>query len=108
MIAKLCAWGMTREFAIGRMKRAIYEYVILGVKTTLPLHHAIMRNSDFNAGKTHTHFLQEPHIQKTLKRYIQEEETRMNQLSVPLRSEKKIAAVAAGVQAYISQGKGSQ
>ncbi|MBN1167654.1 MAG: acetyl-CoA carboxylase biotin carboxylase subunit [Methanospirillaceae archaeon] len=105
MIAKLCAWGMTRDFAIARMKRAIYEYVILGIKTTLPLHHAIMHNPDYITGNTHTHFLQEPHIQKTLKRYIQEDETRMNQLSTPLRSEKKIAAVAAGVQAYISQGK---
>ena len=37
MIAKLCSWGMTRQEAIARMRRAIYEYVIIGVKTTLPL-----------------------------------------------------------------------
>ncbi|MDK2916436.1 MAG: pyruvate carboxylase subunit, partial [Euryarchaeota archaeon] len=55
MISKLCAWGSNREEAIQRMRRAIYEYVILGVKTTLPLHYAIMHNAHFIAGDTHTH-----------------------------------------------------
>lgn len=105
MIAKLCAWGMSREYAIARMKRAIYEYVILGVKTTLPLHHAIMHNPDFIAGNTHTHFLQEENINKTLKRYIQEEETRMTHLATPLRADKKVAAIAAGLVAVIEQNR---
>ncbi|KUL05604.1 MAG: Pyruvate carboxylase subunit A, partial [Methanoculleus marisnigri] len=55
MISKLCALGSNREEAIQRMRRAIYEYVILGVKTTLPLHYAIMHNAHFIAGDTHTH-----------------------------------------------------
>jgi pyruvate carboxylase subunit A len=105
MIAKLCAWGMSREYAIARMKRAIYEYVILGVKTTLPLHHAIMHNPEFISGNTHTHFLQEEHISRTLKRYIQEEETRMTQLATPLRADKKVAAITAGLVAVIEQNR---
>ncbi len=105
MISKLCAWGMSREYAIARMRRAIYEYVILGVKTTLPLHHAIIHNPEFIAGNTHTHFLQEEHISRTLKRYIQEEETRMTQLATPLRADKKVAAIAAGLVAVIEQNK---
>ncbi|HWQ67709.1 MAG TPA: acetyl-CoA carboxylase biotin carboxylase subunit [Methanospirillum sp.] len=105
MIAKLCAWGMNRDLAIARMRRAIYEYVILGVKTTLPLHHAVMHNHEFIAGNTHTHFLQEEHISKTLKRYIQEDETRMTQLATPLRSDRKIAAIAAGLVAVIEKNK---
>jgi len=105
MISKLCAWGMSREYAIARMRRAIYEYVILGVKTTLPLHHAIIHNPEFIAGNTHTHFLQEEHISRTLKRYIQEEETRMTQLATPLRADKKVAAIAAGLVAVIDQNK---
>lgn len=105
MIAKLCGWGMTRDYAISRMRRAIFEYVILGVKTTLPLHHAIMHNPEFIAGNTHTHFLQEEHIGKTLKRYIQEDETRMTQLAIPLRGDRKIAAISAGLMAVIEKNK---
>ncbi|MDD4255548.1 MAG: acetyl-CoA carboxylase biotin carboxylase subunit, partial [Methanofollis sp.] len=67
MISKLCAHGQTRMEAIERMRRAIYEYVILGVKTTLPLHHAIMHNREFALGNTHTHFLQEEHIAQSLR-----------------------------------------
>lgn len=105
MIAKLCVWGMDRDLAIARMRRAIYEYVILGVKTTLPLHHAVMHNPEFIAGNTHTHFLQEEHISKTLKRYIQEDETRMTQLATPLRNDRKIAAISAGLIAVIEKNK---
>lgn len=105
MIAKLCGWGMCREYAISRMRRAIYEYVILGVKTTLPLHHAIMHNPEFIHGNTHTHFLQEEHLGKTLNRYIQEEETRMQQLSIPLSGDRKIAAISAGIMAVIEKNK---
>jgi len=105
MIAKLCAWGMCRSYAIARMRRAIYEYVILGVKTTLPLHHAIIHNPEFMSGNTHTHFLQEEHISKTLKRYILEDETRMTQLSTPLRNDKKVAAITAGLIAVIEKNQ---
>ena len=52
MISKLCSWGSDRYESIERMRRAIYEYVILGVKTTLPLHHAIMNNIHFIEGGT--------------------------------------------------------
>jgi pyruvate carboxylase subunit A len=101
MIAKLCAWGSNREEAIQRMRRAIYEYVILGVKTTLPLHYAIMRNPHFVAGDTHTHFLQEEHISASLRRYLREEETRMQTLAASLRQGKKVAAITAAVDVYL-------
>ncbi|KUG20750.1 pyruvate carboxyl transferase subunit a [hydrocarbon metagenome] len=101
MISKLCAWGMDRIEAIQRMRRAIYEYVIMGVKTTLPLHHAIMNNSHFVAGDTHTHFLKEEHIARNLRRYLLEEETRMATLAESLRQGKEIAAIAAAVNVYM-------
>jgi len=105
MIAKLCSWGMIRQEAIARMRRAIYEYVIIGVKTTLPLHHAIMHNKQFIEGNTHTHFLQEEHIQKTLARYVREEEKRMQTLAASLRHGKEIAAITGAVGAYIQSQK---
>ena len=101
MIAKLCAWGMNRTEAIERMRRAIYEYVIIGVKTTLPLHYAIMNNPDFVEGKTHTHFLAEESMARSLKRYAQDEETRMKSLGAPLRHAKQVAAITAAVRTYL-------
>jgi pyruvate carboxylase subunit A len=103
MISKLCAHGQTRMEAIERMRRAIYEYVILGVKTTLPLHHAIMHNREFVLGNTHTHFLQEEHIAQSLRRYLREEETRMQTLADSLRQGKETAAISAAVNVYINK-----
>jgi pyruvate carboxylase subunit A len=108
MISKLCSWGMTRQEAIARMRRAIYEYVIIGVKTTLPLHHAIMHNRHFIAGDTHTHFLQEEHIIKTLTRYVREEETRIQTLAASLRQGKEIAAITGALDVYLKGQKKAQ
>ncbi|MHC1625898.1 MAG: acetyl-CoA carboxylase biotin carboxylase subunit [Methanoculleaceae archaeon] len=108
MISKLCAWGADRNEAIQRMKRAIYEYVILGVKTTLPLHYAIISNRGFIAGDTHTHFLQEQRIVEKLTRYLREEEARMKTLASSLRQGKEIAAITAAVAACVQAGKGQK
>jgi len=105
MISKLCAWGQTRMEAIERMRRAIYEYVILGVKTTLPLHHALMHHREFAQGRTHTHFLQEEHIAQSLSRSLREEETRMATLADSLRQGKEMAAISAAVNVYINSRK---
>ncbi|MEN6343569.1 MAG: acetyl-CoA carboxylase biotin carboxylase subunit [Methanospirillum sp.] len=101
MIAKLCTWGMNRTAAIERMRRAISEYVILGVRTTLPLHFALMHNRHFIEGDTHTHFLAEEHIQRSLLRALREEEARMQTLASSLRQTKEVAAISAAVGAYL-------
>jgi pyruvate carboxylase subunit A len=101
MIAKLCAWDSTRSEAIKRMRRAISEYIILGIKTTLPLHYAIMNNQQFVAGNTHTHFLQEEHILNTLDRYKRDEETRMQTLAGSFEQGKKVAAISAAVTMFL-------
>ncbi len=103
MIAKLCGWGRTRTECIERMRRAIFEYVVIGVKTTLPLHLAILNNPHFIAGNTHTHFLQEDHMRENLSRFIREEEARMQSLADSLRHGKEAAAISAAVSVYISQ-----
>jgi pyruvate carboxylase subunit A len=107
MISKLCTYGMNRVKAIERMRRAISEYVILGVKTTLPLHFALMHNRYFIAGETHTHFLAEEHIQRSLLRALREEEALMQTLASSLRQNKEVAAISAAVSAYLrSQRQG--
>ena len=50
MISKLVAWGRDRNEAILRMRRALYEYIIVGVKTNIPFHKAVMENPRFVAG----------------------------------------------------------
>ncbi len=58
IVAKLIAWGQDRAEAIGRMRRALKEYVILGVKTTIPFHHRILDDPQFQKGEIHTQFLE--------------------------------------------------
>jgi acetyl-CoA carboxylase biotin carboxylase subunit len=59
MVAKLLAHGETREEAIARMQRALDEYVIEGIKTTIPLHKRILGTTLFRRGGYNTHFLEE-------------------------------------------------
>jgi acetyl-CoA carboxylase, biotin carboxylase subunit len=58
MISKLIAVAQTREEAINTMYRALSEYVIEGVKTTIPFHLQLMQNEDFKSGNFNTKFLE--------------------------------------------------
>jgi len=58
MIAKLIVYGNTRNEALMRLKRALGEYVIEGVKTTLPLHNRLVADNDFVNGDYDIHWLE--------------------------------------------------
>ena len=58
LIAKVIAIGRTRSNAIGRLNRALGEYMITGIKTTIPFQEAIMRNPDFQRGEYNTGFVE--------------------------------------------------
>ncbi len=58
MIAKLITIAQTREEAIQTMERALSEFVIEGVKTTIPFHQQLMQNEDFRKGNYTTKFLE--------------------------------------------------
>jgi acetyl-CoA carboxylase, biotin carboxylase subunit len=62
MIAKLIVWAPTREMAIDRMIRALGEFRVEGVKTTIPFHLKLMKNPDFRSGDVSTRFLEEHEI----------------------------------------------
>jgi len=64
MIAKLIAVAQTREEAIFKMARALDEFVIEGVFTTIPFHIQLMQNKDFIKGNYTTKFLEDFKIQK--------------------------------------------
>jgi acetyl-CoA carboxylase biotin carboxylase subunit len=57
MIAKLIVRARTRDEAILKMERALDEFIVEGVKTTVPFHQRLMRNEEFKKGNFHTGFL---------------------------------------------------
>ena len=59
LVAKLIVWGKTRLEAILRMERALDEFVIDGIATTIPFHLSVMRHEAFRAGKFSTKFIEE-------------------------------------------------
>jgi acetyl-CoA carboxylase biotin carboxylase subunit len=58
MIAKLITVAQTREEAIAKMERALGEFIIEGVKTTIPFHQKLMKNEKFRKGKYTTKFME--------------------------------------------------
>jgi acetyl-CoA carboxylase biotin carboxylase subunit len=58
MIGKLITMAQTRDEAIDTMSRALSEYVIEGIKTTIPFHLQLMQNEDFRKGNFTTKFLE--------------------------------------------------
>ena len=58
MLAKLIVWAPTREMAVERSRRALAEFKVTGVKTTIDAHQLIVDSPDFQAGKTDTGFME--------------------------------------------------
>jgi acetyl-CoA carboxylase biotin carboxylase subunit len=59
LISKVAAWAEDRPHAIARMQRALSEYLVTGIKTTLPFFHWLMTQPDFVGGRFHTTYLDE-------------------------------------------------
>lgn len=58
LIGKLITYGQDRTTAIARMRNAIDEIVVDGIKTNIPLHYDLMRDANFHAGGTNIHYLE--------------------------------------------------
>jgi acetyl-CoA carboxylase biotin carboxylase subunit len=58
LLVKLLTYGRTRDEAIVRMRRALHEMVVDGIRTNIPLHQAILEHEDFLAGRLSTRFLE--------------------------------------------------
>jgi acetyl-CoA carboxylase, biotin carboxylase subunit len=59
MVGKLVVWGLDREEAINRSGRALREYRLEGIKTTIPLHLRLLEDDAFRSGEYHTGYLEE-------------------------------------------------
>ncbi|MBN1375231.1 MAG: acetyl-CoA carboxylase biotin carboxylase subunit [Dehalococcoidia bacterium] len=98
MISKLVAWGRTRDEAIQRMKRALFEYVIVGVNTNIPFHKAVMENERFQTGELGTHFItQETTLIDDMQAIMAREQPLEERLSQVFNDSKRTAAIAATV-----------
>jgi acetyl-CoA carboxylase biotin carboxylase subunit len=77
MLSKLITYGKDREEAISRMKRAIQDYTIAGVKTTLPFALFVMDNEHFISGNFDTHFVKTHFTDPTVMDNSNEEEAQI-------------------------------
>lgn len=95
MIAKLITWGETRNEALLRMRRALSEYTIMGVKQNIPFHINLMNSVSFIAGQFDTRFVEERFSMRTY-----EED--------PTPEEVERAAIAATLHAHHKRQMASQ
>ena len=105
MISKLIVWGRDRNEAIARMRGALFEYIIVGIKTNIPFHKAVMENPRFVKGELGTHFIdKETTLLDDMKRIMEREKSLEEKLSYLFGEKGKIAAMAA--VAAITQMRG--
>jgi len=57
LLAKLIIWGINREEAIARAQRALEEFIIMGIPTTIPFHLKVLENAFFRRGEVYTNFI---------------------------------------------------
>jgi pyruvate carboxylase subunit A len=104
MISKLIVWGRNRNAAITRMRRALSEYIILGVKTTIPFHKSMMLSPNFQDAKLHTHFVDEykQEIMDNMVKIVEKDKEMESRLKSTFLPSKNVAAVSAAVSSYMA------
>lgn len=95
LLALLICGGKTRQEAIVRMRGALKEYIIEGVKTTIPFHRAVFRHKDFLEGEVNTSFIEENDIIKDLKKKKERKKE--------LKNSQKILIVTTAVSQYMKK-----
>jgi acetyl-CoA carboxylase biotin carboxylase subunit len=91
MISKLIAWAEDRPQAIARMRRALAEYLVVGIRTTLPFFTWLLEEPAFSEGRFHTTYLDELLKQRNGRPFVE-----------PTPAVEEVAAVAAAVQAALA------
>jgi pyruvate carboxylase subunit A len=102
MISKLVVHGRDRDEAIARMRRALFEYIILGVTTNIPFHKAVMKDPMFISGELSTHYIEEQtHLTEEMRKVIEDTKSLQEKLTGIFKDDRKAAAVTAAVSAYL-------
>ncbi len=106
LISKLTVWGRDRNEAISRMKRALYEYIIVGVTTNIPFHKAVMNNEHFIRGELTTHFIEDHNMIVEVEKVVEADKEKGATLASALGADdKKVATITAAVGAYMQNAK---
>ncbi len=100
LLSLLICHGSNRQEAIVRMMRALHEYTISGVKTTIPFHLAVLHNKNFYKGRFTTNFIEKNNILDEVKKYYEHKRKE-------LTNEKKVIIVSTAVAKYMEKKNGS-
>jgi acetyl-CoA carboxylase biotin carboxylase subunit len=93
IISKLVAWGKDRTEAIARMKRALAEYVVTGVKTTIPFHIRVMNNRHFIKGDFDTNFIDKVFFKEEEARELENGDVALVVAAIQVHAEERKRAV---------------
>jgi acetyl-CoA carboxylase biotin carboxylase subunit len=91
LVSKLIAWAEDRPATIARMRRALSEYVIAGIRTTIPFFSWLLAQPDFLAGEFHTAYLDEVLADRNGRPFVEAEQT-----------VETVAAIAAALRVVLS------
>jgi acetyl-CoA carboxylase biotin carboxylase subunit len=91
MISKLIAWAEDRPRAVARMRRALGEYLVAGIKTTIPFFTWLLDQPEFLEGRFHTTYLDEVLASRGERSFVE-----------PASEVEEVAAMAAALQALVS------
>ena len=91
MMSKLVAWAEDRPHAIARMRRALSEYLVTGIRTTIPFFTWLLAQPDFEAGRFHTTYLDEVLRSRNGRPFVE-----------PTEDAEDVAALAAALHATLS------
>ena len=94
IISKLVAWGKDRTEAIARMKRALNEYVVTGVKTTIPFHIRVMNNRHFIEGSFDTNFIDKVFFKEEKERRLPHSDVAVITAAIQVFLEERERAIA--------------
>jgi acetyl-CoA carboxylase biotin carboxylase subunit len=97
MISKLVAWAEDRPIAIARMRRALDEYLVTGIKTTVPFFRWLLEQPAFVDGRFHTAYLDEVLKSRSGRPFVE-----------PTAREEELAAIAAALDAALSASAAAQ
>ncbi|MCD7782274.1 MAG: acetyl-CoA carboxylase biotin carboxylase subunit [Methanosphaera sp.] len=105
MIAKLIVHGNNRDEAIARTLRALNEFIIVGVSTTIPFHKALMLNKNFQNANLHTGFIEENKLdlRTDIENVVKEDMDKITELNSTFLPSKKVAAISTSVNDYMNR-----
>jgi acetyl-CoA carboxylase biotin carboxylase subunit len=107
MISKLICWGRTRLEAIERMRRALREFVVKGIKTSIPFHRVVMEHPQFLEGRFDTGFIESEILAHGARLPVDDEERQVAVMLAALAVYRRDRELATRAEPTPGKGEGS-